>query len=652
MGNKNKKLLQPVNLNYLLTILVVLTTIGSFSSGVSYTTAYREFIAEVGFIGLLLYWLYKNQWAKTIKLRISNTRMWFLGLFLLATASFFWSENIGFFLSKYLMWLGAGAVFLLALNLKVDTKTYIYISKTLVFLGVFIAILGIIQTLFSVDIFVQNFPPAANFVNKNRASQVIVLILPLAFFLLLVDRKRLSNLYPFALSLMLVYIFYAQTRAAWLGIGVAFLFLIIAFIFYIKRFKQAFSIQSLHFSSAKIQTSILAIVVLFGLVNFSAEGWSPFWQVFTQQVGSIIDTTQQSTNAVEGRYKIWQTAVLMLQQNPVFGSGMGSYYHNILTQSQNYTTLSANTHNDLLEMLVELGVVGGVLFFGVVVSLVFNLVKLMRQDNHKNSLFFLMLGIALVGSFVNMQFSFPYQMSVPLTIFALYSGLIIKACDSDEKRVKSFKIDRKYALGFVAIIFLSAVAMNAVWLDRFSTINKNFLQNKWQTTGKYLPIGCHKLIVRTLYAVSQSYGNSKNHNTALAFLNEISHCIPNHWRLENLTGMNELALKRYDLAIKSFEKAKQHHLAGFYQDYIGQYIAYINTNNLEGAKLVYQQLSKKPIELLVRSEQIVLNLIKMSIKFNDENNVIKFYKLHLKNYGENETVKTWVQSYLPNKLLP
>ncbi len=645
MKAKNKKfktLLQAVNINYFIGLMIILATVGSFPGGVSYTTAYREFIAEVGFIGLLLFWLYRNRHIRPLNIKISNTRLWLSGLILLATFSILWSANIGFFANKYLMWLGAVAVFLLALNLTAKTNTYITIAKTLVFIGVFIAIIGIGQYLFAIDIFVQNASPAANFINKNRAAQVIVLIFPISLFLLLVDKKSMSNLYPFFMALMLSYIFYTQTRAAWLGIGVQIIILSIAFVVLKAKFKHAFAGQILHWSKTKTLNSVLAIIMLFLLINLSADGWNPVWSIISNEINSIV---QSAANSSSARYKIWESALIMIQANPIIGSGMGSFYHNILSQSQHYSSISVNVHNDILELGVELGLLGLLLFFGAVISLVLNLFKLISQRDTQQQLFYLLISAAIFGSFVNMQFSFPYQMSVPLTIFALYSGMIVKSSDVYNAKIKilTITISRQYIVGFVGVIWLLVLVLNMIWLNTFSSINNNALDyKKWQQPSNYSTISCHRLVVRTLYALTNFYHNNKDYNSSLSVLKHINQCIPNTWGVENLKARNLLNLQRYDAAILAFEKAKKHHKLGIYQDYIGQYVAYIKIGNIQGAQTVYQQLSQKPETLVAKNKQILSNLIKMSVKFNNKDNAARFYQLYIDNYGTNKELKNLI----------
>ena len=182
-----------------------------------------------------------------------------------------------------------------------------------------------------------------------------------------------------------------------------------------------------------------------------------------------------------------------------------------------------------------------------------------------------------------------------------------------------------------------------IWLNTFSSINNNALDyKKWQQPSNYSTISCHRLVVRTLYALANFYHNNKDYNSSLSVLKRINQCIPNTWGVENLKARNLLNLQRYDAAILAFEKAKKHHKLGIYQDYIGQYVAYIKIGNIQGAQTVYQQLSQKPETLVAKNKQILSNLIKMSVKFNHKDNAARFYQLYIDNYGTNKQLKNLI----------
>ncbi len=652
------KALRPVksvSIYALVTLLLGLFLVGGLPQpGVNYSDLYREAIAEIGLVGLLFYWFYNNRYVQKITLTFSATRLWFLGLFLLATISVFWAVNIEFFISKYLLWLSVAAIFWLTLTLPSNTKIPIIIARVLLLSALYIAIIGLLQALLSMEIFSQAKPPAANFVNKNMATQVLVLIFPLGVFLLFADKhKYLSRVYPFVLALIVAYVFHTHTRTAWLSIILEISLIILGLILYRKALKKALQAQTIIWNKKQTLNVVLAVFLLLLLVNISAQGWSPFWDSFATQTSSIIKDVQSHGQAAEGvRYRIWDAALTMMIQSPLIGTGMGSFFHNLVTDSQNYLTYKAlRVHNDLLELGVELGVIGLILLLGAVISLLLNLSKLITRGDIQQKLFYWLIAVALIGSALNMQFSFPYQMPAPLVIFGLYAALIIKSSDVYGLNIKTIDMTLKLrhwyiALAGIGVVFIVVIIMNFIWLNAMLKIDNNIKYSRWQNPIENSLV-CHKTITKSLYDFSILYTKLQKYNLGLKSIESFAQCMPNTWLYENAKGLNLIKLHKYNEAINLLEKAKQHAPKGIYKNHVNQFIAYMNANKVQAAFKVYQQLATKPQSLLAKRPKTLKNLTLMALKFKDIKQAKKFYNLYSKHY-ENVKFKAQVGKLIDN----
>lgn len=664
MKKKLAHSLQPIPIVALVSILLAVFLVGSLNlPGVSASDFYKEGIAEVGFIGLLFYYLYCHRSLQKVTFTLSATRLFLAGLLLLATASAFWATNSAFFVSKYLLWLASAAIFLLTLTLPVNTKTHIVLARSLLFATTYISIIGLAQVFFALDIYSQAAPPAATFTNKNVAAQVVVLVFPLGCYLLCVDKNKfLARLYPFILALMLAYIFHTHTRSAWLSIALQGFLIALALIIFLcfakdrfiedKKALKAEQGMPLYFVGwgkpgadrlLAIGSILSASALLFFLVNISAQGWSPFVDVFGARVEDIVKSVESRGQllGVAHRYRIWDDAFIMIANNPFIGSGMGSFFDNLISQSRNYhARVDMRTHNDVLELGVELGISGWVLLLGVVVGLLSGLYKLITQGEIQQRLFYLAIAIALAGSALNMQFSFPYQMPAPLMIFGLYSALIVKAGDSYNTKIKTIEWSLKplhcnIGLGFVGLIVAFVVALNFIWLGAIYQMTANVKSARWQSPiGN--PLVCHKTIVKTLYYVATDYAFRKKHEFSLDALDSFAQCVPNTWVYESIKGVNMIALRRYDEAIRVLERAKQHAPEGEYTDYVNQLVAYRAANESENFLRAYQQLSVAPVEMLITSPKILRMLTRLGLELQLREQAEKFYRLYHQHYGNND----------------
>ena len=93
----------------------------------------------------------------------------------------------------------------------------------------------------------------------------------------------------------------------------------------------------------------------------------------------------------------------MVYDSPLIGTGLGTYSHNLADEG--FATWTINNtdrvHNDLLELAVELGLVGIFIFFIVILSILLALLKILKNSTNEIHLFFYLILVSLIGSFIN-----------------------------------------------------------------------------------------------------------------------------------------------------------------------------------------------------------------------------------------------------------
>ena len=646
-----------VNINYFIAVFIALSTVGSFpATGINFSDIYREVIAETGFVGLLAYWAYSNYNASQKTITLSAARLWFSALFIFASMSVLWSVNIDFFTSKYLLWVAATAVFLLALTIKVNLQTFISIARTLIFIATYISVIGILQTLFAINIFDQAAPPAANFVNKNMAAQTIVLIFPLLLFLILVDKnKKLTALYPFAITLILTYIFYTSTRAAWLSISLEVVLTIVTYFYCKGKLKQALTKKVFYWNKKQKSLIILAFTLFLLLINMSSNGFNFFFTTATEKIDDVVLNIQDKENV---RYRALNSSLAMIKDKPFLGSGMGSFYYNGLDLTAELPTNInglMRAHNDIAELGIELGFTGIILFFGVVFSLAMVILKLVRMNDIKFQLFYGMLATALSASFLNMQFSFPYQMPVPLMIFALYSGIIIKAGDLiDTSKIKTINISGQYwrtVVISIGLIFIGVVIINVSWLNVFQTINNNIKYHRWNDPIENNLFSCHRLSAKIISSIAKTHlYNSKDtsisgYKKPIMPLDSFNKCVKNTWYYNHMKANVFYNLKKYKKSTEFFLKAKSKSPANSYLDEMYTFRGMLLLGEKEKSIEIYDKLvtTLKTVEVPSRGHKKILRYLSiMSLNITKKEKAKEFYKEYLEHYEEDEFLNTYV----------
>lgn len=551
--------------------------------------------------GLLILFLFALKCNNSIvNLKVNYIKLTLLLLFLYGAVSAVWSINLDFTITKWLLWLGAAFGFLLGLNLSTNSQAIVKIVWGLVISAGVISIIGITQHLFDPYSLAQAAPPASTFGNKNMATQPLVLILPLTFFLFLFDDTRgvKSWFITTLIALIIVFIVYTSTRAAWLSIFIEST--LIAGYLLIKR---KTIIEWVNWDRNKRNASIFGVLLVLILINFSSEGLINFTEIGSDNIASF---AQSAMNTDSARYQIWQIAFKIIQDSPFIGTGLGTFSQNLVNEG--YATWFINntirSHNDIFELAVELGLIGISIFVLVIVSIFWAVVKILQNSKNEVNFFYFILFVALSGSFINMQFSFPYQMAVPLLIFGLYCGLIAKQIDRYVEPIKiiSFRpksIHKKILLTFSGIILITGFYFTYFnWIKAYSELNKINLSGNFQKIDLVETPIYHGGMQYMLYKMAGNYFNKGHYQQSQQIDKQILKRWPNHLDVLFRFAYATHKLEFNKTALQLANKLKKLEPKGLYNGYIVEMYIHSSSKNKTKFLATFNELLNLPEEVL------------------------------------------------------
>ena len=321
-------------------------------------------------------------------------------LLLLAWAglSVIWSCNRYEPLPMLMQWTAAAAIFIVAVNLVRDIGSAAVILRTMFYSGTFVALIGVFQYLSGIEILPQEYPPASTFANRNVASEFIVLCLPLGLGILLNERSRIFVFSSAAgVSAMLLFLFYSYTRSCILAVFTAASIVTVALL--VLKFSGRLKIRP----DKNQITGLILVVLVFAVGScMTPKGFKIYrlGMVYgnaaatVQKFKSAADKVQKNeehdptikqreSESVYFRLAAWKNSLVMIKDHPVLGVGLANLkvYYPAYHRSAVYDGMSGekkallNLHNDYLQVLAELGIVGFLLLLAslaAVVWLLFN----------------------------------------------------------------------------------------------------------------------------------------------------------------------------------------------------------------------------------------------------------------------------------------
>ncbi|UCH92197.1 MAG: O-antigen ligase family protein [Candidatus Aminicenantes bacterium] len=129
-----------------------------------------------------------------------------------------------------------------------------------------------------------------------------------------------------------------------------------------------------------------------------------------------------------GRFLRWPATITMARDYPVFGAGFGTYrYTYFLYDMDEGGAWSTHAHNDYLETAAEGGIIGSLLLFFLIGTIIYSIVKMWADRDHPG---IKILGVGILTSLFaavfHSFFDFSLHIPVNLWVFVLVLALGIR----------------------------------------------------------------------------------------------------------------------------------------------------------------------------------------------------------------------------------
>ena len=289
-------------------------------------------------------------------------------------------------LLKIISYLG---IFLLIINYVDSKRKLIHIATVIVFSGIVVALLGMIQKVAEAPSIYWFWEPQFKkdasffgpFVNPNHFAGYIEMVIPLSIGLFMVKWKHMGKdqlrgireylvticneegckliLFSFFIILMVGALFISSSRGGIIGFLGSVVFLLSIMIKKEKRSRN------------------IAIIVGFLICAFSFLIWMGI-KPLLEEFSSIQDISKDYD--IQYRFQNWKDSNRLIQDFPIFGAGLETFS----TIFPQYKTIGLQYYylhleNDYLQLLCEMGIVG----FGILLWFVLSLFWQIRSGHAK-----------------------------------------------------------------------------------------------------------------------------------------------------------------------------------------------------------------------------------------------------------------------------
>ena len=295
-------------------------------------------------------------------------------------------------------------------------------------------------------------------------------LLKLPFLLTIISRLKVHFVLK---SLVLVVFTFGLFLLGSRGANLTFLLsILLSFVFAFTLKENSF------FLKKSIPTFLLSIIIASTINSFLFKN-----QASLNVIQRSTSLNDESTNQ---RLRFYKAAIQSIIQNPVLGIGIGNWKIHSIEYDKPFMEdykVPYHVHNDYLEFIAELGIIGFILFFGIFVwlfFLVFSSIK--SREYHKTENFYLVtactvsLIVYLADSFLN----FPYTRPLMQIQNLFYISIILVVLNDIELPKFKFNLNFNFEKNSIKIVVM-ALAFSGLGFSSFISykVFKSFVEQQF-----------------------------------------------------------------------------------------------------------------------------------------------------------------------------
>lgn len=231
-----------------------------------------------------------------------------------------------------------------------------------------------------------------------------LLILPVIFTLSVnksIIPLKLRLFFALTVLINIPAVLFSNTRIAWIGIFISFI--ITGFL----------SVKNKKYFLAITATFLIGLSLIFQL--------SPN---LSQRFESIFSVKYENQSNSE-RILMWNSAINMIEDHPLFGVGVGNYHDQYMNKYRSPMARENqwHPHNTLLNMFAEGGILAGFSFIAIFAYLYYSVIKSYHQTKNPIFLAYLSSLIAYNINFLTDSMFAGHNIKSPTTIFWFFTGI-------------------------------------------------------------------------------------------------------------------------------------------------------------------------------------------------------------------------------------
>lgn len=235
-------------------------------------------------------------------------------------------------------------------------------------------------------------------------------------------------------------------------------------VYLIHRYVQAslnrISLNWIQRRGSKFVIPAIITVIGIAVIMVLSSGIVP-----TDKLGRLGNINFQTHSVLE-RFEFYKNAFEMWKDNPLIGGGGGAW-EALYDQYQSYPYVSAQTHSYPIQILIETGIIGLIVFvlfiLYIVVMYLIGYYKNQESENEPHTLFFLIAISLLLHSLIDFEMSYGFFSALVFLCLGIMCGNLRATLLSSRSIRFSERIKRGTAALWLIIAILLTVSLSKMW---------------------------------------------------------------------------------------------------------------------------------------------------------------------------------------------
>lgn len=362
-------------------------------------------------------------------------------------------------------------VFLLLINLYLISQN---LRKVKIFISIVLSIsLAIEVSLILVDAF-DKFAAGEELFRRSLTTGIagninitaFSILLKLPFLIYILNKSkillRVFIFYPFLFCCGLCIALLAS-RASYIALFIIIIIHLITSIIVFKRSKQSLSLIK----------SLLLTVLIFSSFYFSLELTKNTRQNAVERTISITKRDQ----SIDQRILFYRAAIDLFSKNPILGIGYGNYKLEsipyFIPKMKSYV-VPYHAHNDFLEILAEIGLLGFIFYAGIFLISLYYLIRSIYLESSIDN-FLLAIFISIIVYLIDANLNFPQSRPIIQVVIILNLALTLLLTKQNKQltfNVNCFKPLIIFSFLVSPIIMYSNYRVLNSYIEQYITFNE------------------------------------------------------------------------------------------------------------------------------------------------------------------------------------